>query len=122
MLVRYVPPMGRFLYKLVDTVIVILCLPFYAVATPLMLLYEFTIPRVRTVRPGQVLQRWQRPDVREELRVVDVSRLDQGIVGVQRRVWNVLYGESPPAFPEAVEYCKVSEFWFGSLRLLRRGT
>ena len=114
--------MGRALYKFVDTTIFILCLPFYAVAVPAWLLIEFTVPRVRNVRLGKVLQRWQRPDVREELRVVDVSRLDEGLVGVQRRVWNVLYGESPPPFPEAVEYCTVGEFWFGNLRLLRRGT
>jgi hypothetical protein len=113
--------MGRVLYKLADTLIFIICLPFYAVAVPLILLYEFTVPRVRAVRLGQELRRWRRPDVREELRVVDLSRLDEGLVGVQRRVWNVLYGESAPAYPAEVEYCTVGEFWLGRHRLLRRG-
>jgi hypothetical protein len=117
--------MGRVLYKLVDTVIVILCLPFYAVFASLRIPYELIVPRVRKVRLGAERQRWQKPDVREELRVVDVSRLPDGRVGVQRRVWNVLYGEAPPPFPEQIEYCSVSEFWFGNVRLLqllRRGT
>ena len=114
--------MGRALYKIVDTTILILCLPLYAVVVPVWLLIEFTVLRVRKVRLSKVIQRWQRPDVREELRVVDFSRLDEGLAGVQRRVWNVLYRKTPPAFPEAVDYCTVRVFWFGDLRLPRRGT
>jgi hypothetical protein len=108
-------------YKLVDAIILIICLPLYAVLVPVRLLFEFIVPRVRKVRLGKVVVHWPRPDVREELRVVDVSRLGEGLVGVQRRAWDVRYGKAP-AFPEAVEYCTVSEFWFGSLRLLRQRT
>ena len=108
------------LYGILDTIIVVLCLPFYAVALPLALLRELIVPRIRRIQVGNELRRWRRPDVREELRVVDVSQLDQGFVGIQRRTWDVRYAEAPPAFPEAVEYCTVSEFWFGEHRILRR--
>jgi hypothetical protein len=114
--------MGRLLYKIVDTVILVLCLPFYAVVVPLFAIHQAIAIRTREVRPGQQIRRWSRPDVQEELRVVDVSRLDDGLVGVQRRSWNVLYGETEPAFPESVEFCTLCEFWFGSTRLFGRGT
>jgi hypothetical protein len=107
-------------YKVVDTVILILCLPFYAVFTPLLAAYQAVAVRTREVRIGQQVRRWARPDVQEELRVVDISRLRDGLVGVQRRTWNVLYGESEPTFPETVEFCSIGEFWFGSSRLFGR--
>ena len=111
--------MGRVFHKIVDTVVLIFCLPLYAVVVPLMMSYQFIVPRVRHVRIGHQQCRWQKPDVREELRVVDISRLDLGLVGVQRRIWNVLYHQIAPPFPESVEYCTLSEFWFGNSRLLR---
>ena len=114
--------MCRVLYKIVDTVILILCLPFYAVAVPVLALYEVIVPRVRRVRVGLEVCHWPAPDVREDLLVVDVSWLNKGLVGVRRRVWNVLYarGAAPPPYPEAVEYCTVSDFWLGPARLLKR--
>lgn len=114
--------MGRLLYKIVDTVILVLCLPFYAVVVPLLATHQAIAIRTREVRLGHQVRRWSRPDVQEELRVVDVSRLEDGLVGIQRRTWNVLYGETTPAFPESVEFCTLGEFWFGSTRLLGRGT
>jgi hypothetical protein len=111
--------MGRMLYKFVDTLILVLCVPFYAVAAPLMAVYEIITVRVRKICLGLEVRRWSRPDVQEELRVVDVSRLNDGLVGVQRRTWNVLYGETRPPYPDSFEYCTISEFWFGSSRLLR---
>ncbi len=114
--------MGHLAYKIVDTAILILCLPFYAVFVPLIAAYQAIAIRSREVRLGQRIRRWSEPDVEEELRVVDISRLADGLVGVQRRTWNVLYGETEPAFSESVEFCSIGEFWFGSSRLFRRGT
>ena len=114
--------MGRLLYKIVDATIVVLCLPFYAIVLPLIAAHQAIAVRTREVRLGQQVRRWSRPDVEEELRVVDVSRLEDGLVGVQRRTWNVLYGEKEPAFPDVVEFCTLGDFWFGSSRLFGRGT
>lgn len=113
--------MGRILYKIVDTVIFVLCLPFYAVIVPLIAVHQAIAVRTREVRLGQQVRRWSRPDVLEELRVVDVSRMGDGLVGVQRRTWNVLYGEKEPAFLDAAEFCTLGDFWFGSSRLFGRG-
>ena len=77
---------GRAAYAVVDNAVLILCLPFYAVALPLIAMYEVVAPRVRKVRLGLEVCHWQAPDVREDLRVVDVSRLGEGVVGVRRRV------------------------------------
>lgn len=108
---------GRILYKIADTVIVILCLPFYAVLFPLALLYEVISVRVRKVYLGLHVQHWYARNIREEFRVVDVSRLMEGFVGVQRRMRAC--GDAPPPFPENIEYCSLREFWLGRSRLLR---
>lgn len=109
--------MGRILYRIIDGVVLTFCLPFYLVVIPIALLYQLCKPRICKLRPGQIVRRWQRPDVLEELRVIDVSRLDQGVVGFQQRSWNVLRGESAPDFPETVEHCSLGEFWFGRFSL-----
>ena len=114
--------MGRLVYKIVDTVILILCLPFYAVFVPLIAAHQAIAVRTREVRLGRQIRRWSKPDIQEELRVVYTSRLADGLVGVQRRTWNVLYGESEPPFPDSVEFCTTGAFWFGSSQLFRRGT
>jgi len=76
-------------------------------------LYESLIPRLRKVSLGLERQRWKNRGVREELRVVDVSRLDQGLVGVVRREWSAQYASTPPDFPDKVEYCTINQFWLG---------
>jgi hypothetical protein len=111
--------MRRLLYKIVDSVILLLCLPFYAVAVPLIALHQFIVLRVCWVRPGQDVTHWPKPDVREDLRVVDVSRIGEGLVGVQRRTWNVLYDRTPPPYSQAVQYCTLAEFWFGNARFVQ---
>jgi hypothetical protein len=92
------------LYKITDTVILVLCLPVYAIVIPLIAIHHAIVVWTREVRLGQQICRWARPDVLEEHRVVDVSRLLDGSVGVQRRTWNVLYGGNEPPFPNEVEF------------------
>jgi hypothetical protein len=112
--------MGRILFKITDTMILIVCLPFYLIFVPLLAAYQAIVIRTREVHLDQQLRRWSRPDVQEELRVVDVSRMKYGLVGVQRRTWNVLHKESEPPFPDSVEFCSLKEFWFGSSQQFRR--
>ena len=61
--------MGR-LYRVVDTVVVIVCLPFYAVVTPLILVDQWFRQR-RKVRVGVEVTHWPLRDVREDFLVVD---------------------------------------------------
>lgn len=98
---------------IVDTMILIICLPFYAVVIPAIALHGAIIIR-RRIRLGHEVSHWPALDIREDLRVVDVSRVANGQVGVQRRVWNVMRFEGPPPpYPETVEYCTIREFWLG---------
>ena len=116
--------MRRILYHIVDGTILILCLPFYAVAIPAVIICELAVVRLRKVRRGKIRVHWPAPDVREDLRVVDLRRLGEGLVGVRRRRWNVLYHcrdeMPPPSFSDQVESCTVAEFWLGPNRLTRR--
>lgn len=101
--------MGR-LYRVVDAVVVIVCLPFYAVGTPLILLDEWFRQR-RKVRVGLEVTHWPLKDVREDFLVVDVSRVAEGLVGVRRRRWGLLGRASAPPYDSAVEFIPVPRFW-----------
>ena len=109
--------MGRLLYRVVDTIIVTLCLPFYAVAVPLMRLHDWAVPRFRRVQLGIEVSHCPALDVREDLLVADVSQLVAGRVGVRRRTWHLLghsrSSKRPPPYGEAVEFWPVAEFWLG---------
>lgn len=111
---------GSILYRIIDTGIFILCLPFYAVAIPLIALHDRAVIRFRKVRLGLEITHWPACDQREDLRVVDVSRLGEGLVGVQRREWNVLHQHRlslpEPPFSNSVEFCNIRRFWLGSDR------
>ncbi len=111
---------GSILYRIIDTGIFILCLPFYAVAIPLIALHDRAVIRFRKVRMGMEITHWPACDQREDLRVVDISRLGEGLVGVQRREWNVLHHHRrslpEPPFYDVVEYCSIRRFWLGSDR------
>lgn len=43
-------------------------------------------------------------DVREDVQIVDLSRLGENLVGVKRRRYGVLRPTEPPAFPNEVEF------------------
>jgi hypothetical protein len=118
--------MGSFLYKAVDGTIVFLCLPFYAVAIPLLYLIEWFEQR-RPVRLGLEVVHWPACDVRTDYLVVDVSRVSDGLVGIRQRTWG-MFGDLPSqieapsqreepsnleALPhaEAIEFIPIARFW-----------
>ncbi len=81
---------AHWIYKIIDTAVFIICIPFYAIAIPLILLSNAMKLR-RKVYIGLEVTHWRTPDHREDLRVVDLSRLEEGLVGVHSRSWNVLH-------------------------------
>jgi hypothetical protein len=107
-------------YKVIDTLILILCLPFYAIFVPLLALYQWRRQR-RPVHVGLELTDWPSPDNRVDTCVVDASRVSEGLVGVRRRRWNVLHtGPLAPPYPDAVEYITLKELWVPDPILKRR--
>jgi len=114
--------MGRRLLNVIDMLLVTICLPFYAVALPAVMLLEW-LRQKRKVRLGLEVTHWPAKDVREDYLVVDVSRCDEGLVGIRRRRWGVLGNKHPPPYREATEYIEVSRFWVPHpLRLRARPT
>jgi hypothetical protein len=99
------------LFRLIDTLIVIVCLPFYAIIIPIIWLYEWRRKK-RPVTIGLEVSYWPAKDLREDYLVVDLSRRHEGLIGIRRRRWCVLghTGEFPPD-ADAIEYLTVSEFW-----------
>jgi hypothetical protein len=58
----------------------------------------------RTLREGVCLVRWPAKDLREDIRIVDLSRLSEHVVGVQKRRYCVLHRTEPPPQFGDVEY------------------
>jgi hypothetical protein len=98
------------LYRYIDRLIFVVCLPFYAVFIPFALACEWLMQK-RPVRLGQVVIHWPAKDLREEYLVADVSRLNEGLVGVKRRRWGTLGECKSPPFPEAVDFISLRRFW-----------
>jgi hypothetical protein len=98
----------------VELVVVVLCIPFYLVAPPLILLSEWFAQR-RRVRLGLEVSHSTYRDVSDDFLVVDVSRVDEGLVGIRRRHWNTLIafrtGSPPPPYGETVEFIPIARFW-----------
>lgn len=61
------------------------------------------------MRPGREIVHWPARDLREDLLIVDVSRLSANFVGVKRRVYGVYRRVSPP--PEYPREIKWLGFW-----------
>ena len=101
---------GRIIYRVFDTAIVILCLPFYAVVTPIMLAEQWARQRHR-VRIGLEVTHWPARDLREDYVVVDTSRVSEGLVGIRRRKWGVLGTTEFPPYGQTVEFIAVARFW-----------
>jgi hypothetical protein len=101
----------RRLSTLVDVPILVLCLPFYAVAIPAMRLVDWRRAR-RPIHVGLEINSWYARDIREDRVAIDLSRLSEGLVGVKRRRWCVLrYVGPPPPYPDRVQYISRREFW-----------
>ena len=60
--------------------------------------------KTRRLCEGQVIVHWPLTDVREDVLVVDLSRLNENVVGVKRRTYGVMLRVQPPPYPEEVEY------------------
>jgi hypothetical protein len=60
--------------------------------------------------PGKVVVRWPLKDVREDILIVDLSRLQEHLVGVRRRRYGVYRrSEPPPGYPAEVEFVDLSD-------------
>jgi hypothetical protein len=102
--------MGGLLYRIVDTAIVLLCLPGYALLYPIRKIYEYFQKR-KPVKLGMEVVHWPLRDLREDLKVVDLSRLNEGLVGVWKRRYNVLRLKAVPPYEEQVSYITVADLW-----------
>jgi hypothetical protein len=60
--------------------------------------------------PGKVVVRWPAKDVRVDILIVDLSRLQENLVGVRRRQYGV-YRRSgpPPEYPVEVEFINLGD-------------
>ena len=111
--------MGR-AYKIVDTLIFIICLPVYAVVLLVMLVGKL-VPRPlrnwwrrRTLREGRVFTHFIAHDVRRDILVVSAARIDEGLITARVRTTNVLYLSKgfvrQSEFEEAREL-RIDEMW-----------
>jgi hypothetical protein len=97
--------------KIIEAFVVILCLPFYAVMAPLIILIEW-VSQKRTIGVGREVTHWPAKDLREDYIAVDVSRAAEGLVGIRRRRYGVLHREGPPpSYGESVVYIPIPRFW-----------
>ncbi len=115
--------MGR-AYRVVDALILFICLPLYALALAALLIGKL-VPRPmveklrgwwrhRTLREGRVVSQFIACDVRRDILVVSAARIDEGFITGRVRTTNLLYvskGLSPePDFEEAQEL-RIDEMW-----------
>ena len=65
-------------------------------------------------RPGRVVSRFIAHDIRRDVDVADVSRIDDGIIAGRIRTWNVLYAinglEEEPSFSD-VQELRIAGLW-----------
>ena len=68
----------------------------------------------RRYRVGRVISRFIAPDVRRDVEVLDISRIDEGFITVRIRTANVLYQSKglapPPEFSSPMEMAP-AELW-----------
>lgn len=71
----------------------------------------FTWLKKRRLRVGKEFVRWPMMDVRDDRLVVDLSRLEENLVGIWRRRYNVLQRgkKLPPPYPDEIEYVHVRD-------------
>jgi len=111
--------MGR-AYRVVDTLILIICLPFYAAAMAVMLVGRLCPHglrnwwRRRTLREGRVVSQFIARDVRRDILVVSAARIDEGLITGRVRTTNVLYhskGLIPQSEFEEARELRIDEMW-----------
>ena len=68
--------------------------------------------RKKIIRKGKIIVGWPAKDLREDKVVVDLSKLDENLVGIRRRQYGVLHRTEPvPDFSEEVEYLPINNLW-----------
>lgn len=111
--------MGR-LYRVVDTVVVIVCLPFYAVVAPLMLLGEWFRQR-RKVRVGLEVTHWPLMDVREDFLISRCLASRRGVRWHPPSQVGSAWPRKRAPYDSAVEFIPVPRFWVPEPFHLRGG-
>ncbi len=67
----------------------------------------------RSLREGKVIVRWPAKDIKEEVMIVDLSKLNDNLVGVKRRRYNMMnHPMDPPSFGE-LEFLGLREVFEG---------
>ena len=68
--------------------------------------------RKKRIREGKVIVTWPKRDLREDRLVVDLSRLDQNLVGIRRRRYGVLHRTKPPPdYRDDIEFVPLKKLW-----------
>lgn len=107
-------------HKLVETIILIICLPLCALALTVMLLDKLLPRRLRnwwrrrTLREGRVVSQFVACDIRRDIWIVSASRIDDGLITARVRTTNVLYlskGLVPPSEFEEARELRIDEMW-----------
>lgn len=68
----------------------------------------------RTYRPGRIITRFIAPDIRRDVEVVIVSRLEEGVISARIRTWNVYYaikGIAPEPPFEDMREIAIKDLW-----------
>jgi hypothetical protein len=102
--------MLNFIVRLLELIILFLCLPFYLIAFPVIKISQYFKQR-KPIKLGMEAVRWPKRDLREDIKVVDLSRLHEGFVGVCKRRYNILRCKAIPPYGEQVIYITVADFW-----------
>ena len=62
------------------------------------------------IKEGKVITKWPAKDLREDILVVDISRLKENIVGVKRRKYCVYKRTEPvPDYSDEIENININE-------------
>ena len=62
------------------------------------------------IKEGKVITKWPAKDLREDILIVDISRLKENIVGVKRRKYGVYKRtESVPGYSDEIENININE-------------
>ncbi len=66
--------------------------------------------RKRFIREGKVIVTWPAKDLREDRLVVDLSKLDENLVGIRRRQYGVFHRMEPlPEYQDEVEFIPLNK-------------
>ncbi|MFI4883214.1 MAG: hypothetical protein ACIAQU_11580 [Phycisphaerales bacterium JB064] len=108
---------GLAAYWTIEILVLVLAVPVMIALYPLFLLSEQLKIRKR-IYEGLEVTHWPARDAREDYKVADTSRLEEGLVGVHTRSFGCLYNIEIPAFSDQIEFITIKQFWLGPQDLL----